>query len=87
MLKIQRVTNGQVVFTVSGRMDAENVSELKELLESEASGRCLVLELHDLTLVDQEAVRFLARCEAQRIKLENCPAYIREWITREREGK
>ena len=29
----------------------------------------------------------LARCEAQRIKLENCPAYIREWITREREGK
>jgi hypothetical protein len=57
------------------------------LLESEASGRCLVLELHDLTLVDQEAVRFLARCEAQRIKLENCPAYIREWITREREGK
>jgi anti-anti-sigma regulatory factor len=43
MLKIQRVTNGQVVFTVSGRMDAENVSELKEVLESEASGRCLVL--------------------------------------------
>jgi anti-anti-sigma regulatory factor len=58
MLKIQRVTNGQVVCTVSGRMDAENVSELKEVLESEASGRCLVLELQDLTLVDQEAVRF-----------------------------
>ncbi len=87
MLKIQRVTNGQVVFTLSGRMDADNLPELKELIESEARGRCIVLELNDLTLVDRDAVRFLERCEAHRIKLENCPAYIREWIARERESK
>jgi anti-anti-sigma regulatory factor len=87
MLKIQRITNGQVVFTVSGRMDAENIAELKELIEAEAGGRCIVLELNDLTLVDRDAVRFLERCEAHSIKLENCPAYIREWIAREREGK
>ena len=87
MLKIHRVTNGQAVFRVSGRMDAENVAELKEVIESEAKGRCIVLELQDLTLVDRDAVRFLERCEAHSIKLENCPAYIREWIAREREGK
>ena len=87
MLKIQRVSNSHVVFALSGRMDAENVAELKELIESEARGRHIVLELSDLTLVDRDAVKFLEHCEVDSIKLENCPAYIREWIAREREGK
>jgi anti-anti-sigma regulatory factor len=84
MLKIQRIANGQVVFTVSGRMDSENIDELKTLFASEAKGRGIVLDLKDLTLVDRDAVRFLERCEADSIELKNCPAYIREWITRER---
>ena len=68
-------------------MDAENVAELKEVIESEARGRGIALDLRDLTLVDRDAVKFLERCETDSIKLENCPAYIREWIAREREGK
>ena len=86
MLKIQRAVNGEVVFTLSGRMDAENVADLKTLFGSEAEGRRIVLDLKDLTLVGREAVNFLERCEADSIKLKNCPAYIREWITRERRG-
>jgi anti-anti-sigma regulatory factor len=86
MLKINRAANGQVVFTVSGRMDAENVAELKELFGSEMTGRRIVMDLKDLTLVDRDAVRFLGRCETDSIELKNCPAYIREWITRERLG-
>ena len=82
MLKITRVTNGEVVFKLSGRMDAENVSELEELFSAEASGH-IVLDLEDLTLVDQDVVSFLRRCEAGSIQLKNCPAYIREWITGE----
>ena len=84
MLKITRAGNGEVVFTVSGRMDAENLAELKTLFSSEASGRRITLDLKELTLVDEDAVRFLERCEADNIRLKNCPAYIREWITRER---
>jgi hypothetical protein len=84
MLKITRAANGDVVFTVSGRMDAENLAELKTLFNSEASGRRITLDLKELTLVDQDAVRFLERCEADNIHIKNCPAYIREWITRER---
>ena len=87
MLKIQRVSNSHVVFTLSGQMDAENVAELKEVIESEAGGRRIVLELSDLTLVDREAVKFLERCETDSVNLDNCPAYIREWIAREREGR
>jgi anti-anti-sigma regulatory factor len=86
MLKIQRAANGDVVFTLSGRMDAENVAELETLLGTEAKGRRIVLDLKDLTLVDRDAVSFLERCQADSVKLKNCPAYIREWITRERHG-
>ena len=87
MLKIQRATNNHVVLTLSGRMNAGNVPELKALIESEVTGRRIVLELGDLTLVDRDAVKFLEHCETDSIELENCPAYIREWIAREREGE
>jgi anti-anti-sigma regulatory factor len=85
MLKIRRAANGEVVFTLSGRMDAENIGEMKSLFQSEAKGRRIVLDLRDLTLVDQAAVSFLERSEADSIQLKNCPAYIREWIARERQ--
>jgi len=84
MLRITWDTNGEVVFKVSGRLDAESVGDLKALFSLEASGRRIVLNLLELTLVDRDAVRFLEGCEADGIELRNCPAYIREWITRER---
>jgi anti-anti-sigma regulatory factor len=86
MLRIQRSQNGEVVFTLSGRMDAENIAELKALLGAEAKDRRMVLDLKDLTLVDRDAIGFLEHCETAGVKLKNCPAYIREWITRERHG-
>ena len=85
MLRITWDTNGEVVFNVSGRLDAENVGDLKALFSSEANGRRIVLNLLELTLVDRDAVRFLEGCEADGIELRNCPTYIREWITRERQ--
>jgi anti-anti-sigma regulatory factor len=82
MLKITKAANGEVVFKLSGRMDVENIQELEKLFSAETSGRRIVLDLKDLVLVDQEAVSFLKRCEADNIALKNCPAYIREWILR-----
>jgi anti-anti-sigma regulatory factor len=84
MLKITRAGKGEVMFTVSGRLDAENLDEFKKLFIAEASGLRITLDLKELTLVDQDAVTFLERCEADNIQLKNCPAYIREWIKRER---
>jgi anti-anti-sigma regulatory factor len=86
MLKIERTANQEVVFKLTGRMNAENVNELEKLIDSEASGRRIVFDLKDLRLVDQDVVGFLRRCEADSIELKNCPAYIREWITGEREA-
>ena len=87
MLRITRAANGEVVIKLSGQMDAENLTELETLMTAEADGRRIVLDLRDLTLVDQDAVSFLKRCEADNITLKNCPAYIREWITRERKTR
>ena len=82
MLKIQRTSNDRIVFTLSGRIEGEAVKELQELLALETAGQHLVLDLRDVTLVNEGAVKFLASCEVDSIKLENCPAYIREWIER-----
>ena len=86
MLKITRFSNGEVVFRLSGRMDAENLNDLEALLNAE-SGDGIVLDLKDLTLVDQDVVRFLRHCETDSIELRNCPAYIREWLNGERYGE
>jgi len=85
MLKIRRTVNGDVVFTVSGRLQAENVSELSELLAAEQDGRARVLDLKDLVLVDSDAVRFLCACGNDSIVLRNIPPYIRAWMAREGE--
>ena len=82
-MKITRFSNGEVVFRLSGRMDAENLNDLEALLNAE-SGDGIVLDLKDLTLVDQDVVRFLRHCETGSIELKNCRAYIREWLNGER---
>jgi anti-anti-sigma regulatory factor len=84
MLKIERSSNGKVIFRLAGRLNEEQVAEMEALLRCEAATREMVLDLKDLSLVDSDAVRFLERCEAASIKLKNCPAYIRAWIRRER---
>jgi hypothetical protein len=84
MLRIQRPSNDRVVFSLSGRIEIDDVAGLQRLLSLEAVGQEVALDLRDVTLVDRETVEFLARCEVERIELENCPAHIREWIDAER---
>ena len=87
MLRIQREANGEVVLRISGRLDGQNLAELKKPIESDDTDRRIVLDLRELTLVDQDAVRFLEQCESNGIELKNCPPYICEWIARQRDGK
>jgi predicted metal-binding protein len=81
-LRIERsVRQGITVFTLSGRITAVEVAELKALFD--ADYRTIVLDLQDVRLADRDAVKFLRDCEANGMKLENCPEYVREWIERE----
>jgi len=81
-LRIERSARQRsTVFTLSGRKGAEHVAELKELFHSDY--RNVILDLRELRLADRDAVKFLRSCERDGMKLENCPAYVREWIDRE----
>jgi len=84
MLKIQRSSDREGLFSLSGRIEFGDIAELQRLLGLEAVGQDIAFDLRDVTLIDRDAVKFLARCEVERIKLENCPAYIREWIDADR---
>ena len=85
MLKIQRCTNDSVVLRLSGRIEADDVCELRRLLLLENAEHRVILDLKDVTLVDRVGVVFLARCQGEGITLEHCPAYVREWLQKERE--
>ena len=86
MLRIHKTTNGDVVFTLSGRIDKEDVAELEAVIGAEGKERRITLDLKDMILTGQDGIAFLARCEAAGIALENCDPYVREWITIENKG-
>ena len=71
-----------MILRISGRITGEKVDMLRAVLEQERSQ--VALDLKDVLIVDREAVKLLALSESNGAELGNCPAYIREWVTRER---
>ena len=85
MWKAQKMADGEFVqLNLGGRLEGSELTELQSVIASESADRKIVLDLRDVKLIDQETVTFLARCETRGAQLRNCPAYIREWINRER---
>jgi len=84
MLKIQKDTGGCVTkLRLSGRIQSNQIASIR----SEIDGNCTtkILDLSEVTLVDLGVVRFLINCEDDGIELVQCPAYVREWMLRERD--
>ncbi len=74
-----------VVLALSGDIDREHVARLHQFLTSD-TGRRLILDLQNVTLVDRAAIQFLAGAEATGIRLVNCPEYVRTWIAAEQDS-
>jgi anti-anti-sigma regulatory factor len=86
MWKVQRTEHGGlVVLLVSGRIEGEHLTELRKAFQVETKNQNFILDMSEVRLVDQDSIEFLSRCEANGAELRNCPAYIREWIERDRE--
>jgi len=82
--RIDRLSTEQgLVFLISGRIAAEDLEVVRTALDGR---RVAAIDLAEVELVDRDAVKLLAQTEAEGIELRNCPAYIREWITKERES-
>jgi hypothetical protein len=82
--RINRLVIGEylVILCISGRITEQDVDMLRDLLDQEKSA--VAIDLKDVLLMDREVVKFLARRESNTVELRNCPAYVREWIKRER---
>ena len=70
------------VLRLSGRFRSAELEALRAAISDQPRGT--ILDLQDLTLVDGEAVRFLAWCEDEGMELLNCSPYIRDSILRGR---
>jgi len=82
MLRIQELDSGDLVtFILSGRIQKEDLVELKSLVEKHH--KAVILDLEGVKLVDRDTVGFLVSFETDQAKITNCPRYIREWIRRE----
>ncbi len=74
-----------VILRISGRITGEDLNVLRASLEQEK--KSVAIDLREVLLADREAVKLLALHESNGAEIRNCPLYIREWITREREAK
>jgi anti-anti-sigma regulatory factor len=84
VLRIETTPDGlATVLRLSGRIESDQVQELKAQIDGYANG--IVLDLEQVRLVDLDAVHFLAVCEAKGIELRRCPSYVREWIRVEKQ--
>ena len=83
MIRIETsVRPDQVIFAVIGRIESNDLPELKRLIESQDPP--VILDLKGVRLVDRDGVTFLANFETNNGRITKCPPYIREWIRRER---
>ena len=80
MIRVDKATNGEVIFFVSGVITTEDIPYLEQPLRSESDCSKIALDLKDVLHVSDAAVGFLSRCETAGIALRNCPAFIRDWM-------
>jgi anti-anti-sigma regulatory factor len=82
MIRIETlVRRDRVIFAVIGRIESNDLPELKRVIDSHSPP--VILDLKGVRLVDRDAVTFLANFEKIAGRITNCPTYIREWIRRE----
>jgi len=65
-----------VVLNLSRQTDEEQVAELQRVFGLEVRNQNLILDLKEVTLVDRDAVIFLARRDGAGTRLRNCPPDI-----------
>jgi len=84
--KIDRYVEQQrlVVLRLSGRIDRDDVDTVREMIGREKDP--VAIDLTEVVLVDREVVRLFATSELNGIELRNCPAYIREWVSKDKES-
>jgi hypothetical protein len=79
---VQEPDDDKIVLRLVGRIESEHLNDLEARIAN--GNRMIVLDLSEIKLVNQAAVRFLRLSEDSGVELRNCPAYVREWIRLDR---
>jgi hypothetical protein len=80
--RIERLIRGEdIVLQISGRIQAEHIETIRDLIQGEP--RPAALDLAEVTLADRDTVTFLAWCARRGIRLMNCSEFLVEWIQAE----
>ena len=74
-----------LVLRISGRITQDDLEVVRAAIGQERGA--IAIDLEEVGIVDHRAVNLLELAEARGVELRNCPAYIREWIARERQIK
>jgi hypothetical protein len=83
MLRIEKNGGGCVTkLRLSGRIQSDQIPSIRSEMDNDCANN--ILDLSDVTLVDLGVVRFLISCEDRGVQLMQCPAYVHEWMLRER---
>jgi len=82
--KIERSSDGaRSTIRLVGSVQSEDLSEIAHQLD--VCGPGAALDLEGVTVVGVNVIHFLGERERQGTELLHCPAYVREWISREGE--
>lgn len=82
-LKIERQLDWKItIIWVIGRLRLEDLEESKA--QTNDDGERMILDLHEVTLVHADVIRFLSTSEEEGGHIGSLPPYVREWIQRER---
>jgi hypothetical protein len=83
MLKIEKDSGGCVTkLRLSGRIQSDQIASIRSEMDDDCPSK--ILDLGEVTLVDLGVVQFLIACEDAGVQLVDCPAYVHEWMIRER---
>lgn len=76
------ISKDLVTLDISGEITEQDVDTLRASLAQESG--VVAIDLKDVLIVEREVIELLAMRESNGVEIRNCPAYIREWITREK---
>jgi hypothetical protein len=83
MLRIEKDSGGCFhKLRLCGRIQSDQIPSIVSELDGDCPSK--ILDLGEVTLVDLGVVQFLIACEDKGVELVECPAYVREWMLRER---
>jgi hypothetical protein len=82
VILVQAETPDGIRLTLSGRMTANGIGEFRRLLyEARRRHKTVHVDLGEVTLLDPISAEFLNSVAGPKVQYENCPGYLRRWIS------